>query len=43
LKERALEVIRHKLGSVVDDCDLIDSGAGLGEDSPNAVDNCQEI
>ena len=43
LRERALEVIRHKLGSVVDNCDLINSGTGLGEDSPNVVDNCPEI
>ena len=43
MRERALEVIRHKLGSVVDNCDLIDSGTGLGEDSPNVVDNCPEI
>jgi hypothetical protein len=42
LRERALEVIRHKLGSVVDNCDLIDSGIALGEDSPNVVDNCPE-
>jgi hypothetical protein len=44
LRERALEVIRHKLGSVVvDNCDLIDGGTGLGEDSPNVLDNCPKI
>lgn len=36
-------MIRHKLGSVVDNCDLIDDGTGLGDVSPNVVDNCPEI